>query len=206
MIQFQENTRTDGRTEGWTDPTLQDPSSYYRGSTNVVDWHLKVKDIEYNVSLTKNCCITHHSLQAKKLSSIHELIFKIEQILGFNEMVVPTFDQAHPKIIEINFSCPNYTPMHVKISFSHVFILEILLILKCHDQTDRTHFWSCPSKKSLIKLVYVNLYQHTKNQAISMICCGDMIDQKIWLVENILAHISWTKILPNMGFELEHSK
>ena len=39
-----------------------------------------------------------------------------------------------------------------------------------------------------------------------MICCGDMIDQKIWLVENILAHISWTKILPNMGFELEHSK
>ena len=39
-----------------------------------------------------------------------------------------------------------------------------------------------------------------------MICCGDMIDQKIWLVENILAHISWTKILPNMGFVPEHSK
>ena len=55
-------------------------------------------------------------------------------------------------------------------------------------------------------LIYVNLYQHTKNQAISMICYGDKIDQKIWLVENILAHISWTKILPNMGFELEHSK
>ena len=205
MIQFQENTRTDGRTEGWTDPTLQDPSSYYRGSTNVVDWHLKVKDIEYNVSLTKNCCVTHHSLQAKKLSSIHKLIFKIQQILGFNEMVVPIFDQAHPKIIEINFSCPKYTPMHAKISFSHVFILEILLILKCHDQTDHTQFWSCSSKKSLIKLVMLICINIQKIRLFQWFVV-EMIDQKIWLVENILAHISWTKILPNMGFELEHSK
>ena len=199
MIQFQENTRTDGRTEGWTDPTLQDPSSYYRGSTNVVDWHLKVKDIEYNVSLTKNCCVTHHSLQAKKLSSIHKLIFKIQQILGFNEMVVPIFDQAHPKIIEINFSCPKYTPMHAKISFSHVFILEILLILKCHDQTDHTQFWSCSSKKSLIKLVMLICINIQKIRLFQWFVV-EMIDQKIWLVENILAHISWTKILPNMGF------
>ena len=141
MIQFQENTRTAGRKDGQILPyrtlpaTTGDPTG-----TNVVDWHLKVKDIEYNVSLTKNCCITHHSLQAKKLSSIHKLIFKIHQILGFNEMAVPIFDQAHPKIIEINFSCPKYTPMHANITFSHVFILEILLILKCHDQTDHTHF------------------------------------------------------------------
>ena len=28
-------------------------------------------------------------------------------------------------------------------------------------------------------LVYVNLYQHAKNQAISMICSGDMVDKKI---------------------------
>ena len=28
-------------------------------------------------------------------------------------------------------------------------------------------------------LVYVNLYQHAKNPAISQICSGDMVDRKI---------------------------
>ena len=28
-------------------------------------------------------------------------------------------------------------------------------------------------------LVYVNLYQHAKNQAISLICSGDMVDLKV---------------------------
>ena len=28
-------------------------------------------------------------------------------------------------------------------------------------------------------LIYVNLYQHAKNQAISLICSGDMVDLKI---------------------------
>ena len=28
-------------------------------------------------------------------------------------------------------------------------------------------------------LIYVNLYQHVKNQPISLICSGDMFDQKI---------------------------
>ena len=27
-------------------------------STNAIDWHLKLKDIEYNIGLTKNYCIT----------------------------------------------------------------------------------------------------------------------------------------------------
>ena len=27
-------------------------------STTAVDWHFKVKDIEYNISLTKNYCLT----------------------------------------------------------------------------------------------------------------------------------------------------
>ena len=28
-------------------------------------------------------------------------------------------------------------------------------------------------------LIYVNLYQHVNNQAISLICSGDIVDQKI---------------------------
>ena len=32
-------------------------------STNAVDWHLKVKDIEYDVDVTKN--LLHHNQHAK---------------------------------------------------------------------------------------------------------------------------------------------
>ena len=43
-------------------------------NTTAEDWHLKIKDIGYDVGLTKNCCIT---VSMKKISSIHKLIFKI---------------------------------------------------------------------------------------------------------------------------------
>ena len=43
-------------------------------SKTAVSWHLKVKDIEYNVGLTKGCCVT---VSMKKICSIHKLIQKI---------------------------------------------------------------------------------------------------------------------------------
>ena len=52
-------------------------------STTAVDWHLKVKDIEYNVSLIKYYCIT---VSMQKISSIHKLTLKIQQILGSHEL------------------------------------------------------------------------------------------------------------------------
>ena len=55
--------------------TLADTSRGLESKTPV-KWHLKVKDLDYNVGLTKNDCITA-SLQ--KISSIHKLI---QQILG----------------------------------------------------------------------------------------------------------------------------
>ena len=52
-----------------------------RGLSNktAVNWHLKVKDIEYNVGLTKNYCII---VTMQKISSIH----KLNQILGSHEL------------------------------------------------------------------------------------------------------------------------
>ena len=46
------------------------------GLTNktAVNWHLKVKYIEYNVGLTKGYCIT---VSMQKISSIHKLIQQI---------------------------------------------------------------------------------------------------------------------------------
>ena len=49
----------------------KDPSDYCQGSNNwttAVDWHLKVKDIEEDVLLTKNYCIT---VSLQNISSIH---------------------------------------------------------------------------------------------------------------------------------------
>ena len=49
-------------------------------SKTAVNWHLKVKDIEHNVGLTKNYCFT---VSMQKISSIHKLI---QQVLGSREL------------------------------------------------------------------------------------------------------------------------
>ena len=47
-------------------------------SKTAINWHLK--DIDYNVGLTENYCIT---VSMQKISSIHKLI---QQILGSHEL------------------------------------------------------------------------------------------------------------------------
>ena len=59
-----------------------------RTSTTAVEWHLKVKNIEYDVGPTKNYCIT---ISMQKVSSIHTLILKMPQILESHELN----DHAH---------------------------------------------------------------------------------------------------------------
>ena len=55
----------------------------------------------------------------------------------------------------------------------------------------------------------MNLYQHAEKGYFIIISgyfidlswrCGWLKNPAIWLAENILAHISGTKIFPNMGF------
>ena len=67
-------------------------------------------------------------------------------------MALPNFDNIHPKIIEFTFSFPEFAPA-----------CKILIqpILESCDQAAHP---------------YVNLCQHVKNQAISLICSGDMVD------------------------------
>ena len=76
MIQFLETPReTPGQKDGWTLlATTGGPTS-----TTTVECHLKVKNLDCNVSLTKN--ITPQSA-CKKNSSLNKLILKIHQILG----------------------------------------------------------------------------------------------------------------------------
>ena len=81
MIQFQENTQTDGR----RDPISQDPSGYRQGSNNYNCSRLAFKSQRYRVQfgLTKNYFVT---ISTQKISSIHKLIFKIQQILGSHDL------------------------------------------------------------------------------------------------------------------------
>ena len=50
------------------------------------------------------------------------------------------------------------------------------LILESHDQTGSTFFWPRPPKFFDQILIHVNLNQHAKNQTVSLICSGDMVD------------------------------
>ena len=86
MIQFQEKARTNGKTEGQTEPFKALPATA-RGPTitNAVDWHVRVKITELDVDLTKNYCMT---VSKQKISSIHNLTLKIETILGSHELNV----------------------------------------------------------------------------------------------------------------------
>ena len=87
-------------------------------STTAVDWHLNVKDKEYDVSLAKNFCIP---VSMQKISSIYRLIFKIQQVLGFNEL------NGHKHIM------PTQKSLKQLLTFLHLFILEIQSVLKFHD-------------------------------------------------------------------------
>ena len=50
-------------------------------SKTAMNWHLKVKNREYNVGLTNNYCIT---VSMQKVSSFHKLI---QQILVSDELI-----------------------------------------------------------------------------------------------------------------------
>ena len=98
-------------------------------SKTAVNWHLKVKDTEYNVGLTKNYCIT---VSMEKSSSIHKLIW---QVLGSHELNGNAQTQKSLKLLLAFLNLHQ----HAKISSFHQFIPEIQSILESFNQTGHTH-------------------------------------------------------------------
>ena len=84
MIQFQENTQMVGSKDGQTlfDGILQATARSLAIKT-AINGHLKVKNIEYNVGLINNYCIT---VSMQKVSSIREEIKLIQEILECHEL------------------------------------------------------------------------------------------------------------------------
>ena len=146
MIQFQENTQTEVRKDGQTlFHRLLLATTKGLKSITAVDWHLKVKDIKYNVDLSKHYSIT---ASMQKISSIHKVI---QQILGCLELNGHAhFWPCPPKNHWNNFKLSWICTSMQKISSFHQFIIEMQLILEPHDQAGHTHFWPYPPKKCLI--------------------------------------------------------
>ena len=114
-------------------------------SKTAIKWHVKIKDIEYTVGLTKNYCIT---VSMQKISSIHKLI---QLILGSHELNNHTYFWPGPlKNHWNNFFISWICTTMQKISSFHQFILEIQSILESCEQTRHTHFWQRPSRNFLI--------------------------------------------------------
>ena len=126
-------------------------------SKTAINWDLKVKDIEYDVGLTKNYCIT---VSIQKISSIHKFI---QQILGSHEpndhthfWPRPLPQKNHWNNFLLSWICTNFRVLWP--DWPHLFLAKH--IWKFYDQL----------------LIYVNLCQHAKNHASSLICSGDMVD------------------------------
>ena len=82
MIQFQENTQMSAGKDGQTlFHRILPATASGLISKAAVKWHLKVKDMEYNVGLTKSYCI---KVSMQKISSLHKLIQQILQSLELN--------------------------------------------------------------------------------------------------------------------------
>ena len=131
--------------------------------------HLKAK--RYDISLTKNYCIT---ISIQKISSVDKFMLKIQQILGFHKLKSNViFDQAHPKITESTFSFAEFVPAW-KNELFNLFIFEIQWILESRDQAGHKYFWQNDQL-----FIYVVMYQHAKNGAVTSIYSGEMVGLKI---------------------------
>ena len=119
----------------------------------------------------------HHYIKVslQNISSIHKLI---QQSLGSHDLNNHACFWASPprnhwNNFKFSWICTNMQ----KISSFHQFILEIQSIFLWSDWPDQ--FLMTPIQKFYEQLlIYVNLYQHEKNHAISLICSGDMLIKK----------------------------
>ena len=143
----------------------------------------------------------------QKISSIHKLI---QQILAYHELNDHThFWPRPPKNHWNNFLLSWICTTMQKISSFHQFILEIQPILESRDQTGHTHsghanpkfFWS-----TFNSYEFASTYKKSGYFIDLFWRYGWLKNPAIWLAENILVHISGTRIFPNMGFVQEHSK
>ena len=176
MIHFQENTQMSGGKDRKTLFHRILPATN-RGltTTTVVNWHLKDKDIEYVVGLTKNYCIT---VIMQKISSIHKLI---QQILGSNELnghahFLPCPSKNHWNNFQLSWISTRMQKNQF-LSWIHLWdTVKFRVLWKGWPHPSLT----MPTPTQLLigqLLIYVNLYQHIKIRLF------DRFVLEIWLIK-----------------------
>ena len=176
MNQFQENNWTNSTTKYWSIGTLFHrtiPATVRSLTcTTTVDWNLKVKYIECNVSLTKHCI----TVSIQKLSSIPKLTLMILQILGSHELndhVI--FDHAHPKIVEITFTFLNLH-QHAKNQFTQSTISWDNVSFRVPWSDWHHSFFTLSTKKKSSTLSSCEFGSTRKKSGCFIICSWNMVD------------------------------
>ena len=123
-------------------------------------------------------------------------------------MAIPISERTHLKLIETTFSfiefasACKYQFIQLVNSWDTVNFSPVSrLSMPIFDHVHPKHFWSTFNIFELVSTwkksgYFINLFRRY----------GWLKNLAIWLAEEILAHISGTKIFPNMGFVLEHNK
>ena len=91
---------------------------------------------------------------------------------------------THPKNFQLSFNFSEFVlafaPACKKIGNSNCSFLRYIVNLEFRDQIDHTHILTMPNQKLFRQLaIFVNLHQHAKNEAVSSICSGEIVDLKI---------------------------
>ena len=174
----------------------KDPSSYYyQGfkvrSNNYNCTRMAFKSRRYRVQCLSNQKLLHHSQHAKNQlkSYTHPANFRVSWSKWLNPFLTTPTQKSVKSLLSF---------LNLQQQTKNQFILSIHswdTVLESRDQTGYTHLceFISTSKKSGY---FIDLFWRS----------GWLENPAIWLAENILAHISGTKIFQNMGFVQEHSK
>ena len=91
-------------------------------------------------------------------------------------MVTPIFDPTHSKISEITLAFL-YLHQHAQNQFTPSIHSWDTVNFRALLPDWPHPFLNIPTQKRIYQLlIYVNLFQQAKNQAIPLICFGDMVD------------------------------
>ena len=137
------------------------------------------------------------------LSACEKVAQSINSFLKCSINISPIFDHAHPKQLEVIFTCPEFVS-----TFENQFAPSIRSLgtanvgvpcSQCSNPLGHTHLKVFQSTLVFINLVF--FLEHAKNQSISSFCCRDTVYFKIlqsdWLITFYL--VSGIRFFANMG-------
>ena len=95
IIQFQRNARTDWQTDGRTDPILQDPSVFHRGSNKKLCWILRY--VLVSISLILNTPLQYSVTKSSDFICNFEHLLVYSTYLPSHVWSFLTFEKLHDK-------------------------------------------------------------------------------------------------------------